>query len=118
MRLNRNDFFESEETGLRIFIIPGHQTVILNFKGEGKFRTTVNDSDEIEIRELLSPPNTDRPPLNKSTIALLEIYFFTYITSFTALTTRSVFGKLAAINVGAYGSGTSAHVMRNTGASR
>lgn len=34
-------------------------------------------------------------------------YLVTYITSFTAFTTFSAFGKLAAIKVGAYGSGTS-----------
>lgn|GEM_PF-3793857 len=45
-------------------------------------------------------------------------YFLTYITSFTALTTRSAFGKLAAIKVGEYGSGTSAQVIRKTGASK
>lgn len=37
MRLNQCDFFESEETGLQIFIIPGVQAVILNFRGKGKF---------------------------------------------------------------------------------
>lgn len=40
MRLNQNDFFESEETGLQIYIIPRVQAVILNFRGQGKFRTT------------------------------------------------------------------------------
>jgi hypothetical protein len=45
-------------------------------------------------------------------------YLLTYITSLTAFTTRSALGKLAAIKVGAYGSGTSAQVIRNTGASK
>jgi hypothetical protein len=40
------------------------------------------------------------------------------MTSFTALTTLSALGKLAAIRVGAYGSGTSAQVIRSTGASK
>lgn len=35
MRLNQNDFFESEETGLQICIIPGIQAVILSFRGKG-----------------------------------------------------------------------------------
>jgi hypothetical protein len=48
----------------------------------------------------------------------LQIYFLTYITSLTALTTRSAFGKLAAIKVGEYGSGTSAQVIRKIGASK
>jgi len=51
-------------------------------------------------------------------ITFYQSYFTAYITSFTALTTLSALGKLAAINVGAYGSGTSAQVMRNTGASK
>ncbi|MNK36142.1 hypothetical protein D3C87_546850 [compost metagenome] len=48
----------------------------------------------------------------------MTIYFVAYITSFTALITRSAFGKLAAIKVGEYGSGTSAQVIRKTGASK
>ena len=48
----------------------------------------------------------------------LITYFVTYMTSFTALITRSAFGKLAAIKVGAYGNGTSAQVIRKTGASK
>jgi hypothetical protein len=50
--------------------------------------------------------------------SLTDNYFLTYITSFTALTTRSALGKLAAIKVGEYGSGTSAQVIRKTGASK
>src|SRR5690606_9129487 len=45
-------------------------------------------------------------------------YFLMYITSFTALTTRSTLGRAACNNVGAYGRGTSADVIRTTGASR
>jgi hypothetical protein len=67
MRLNQNDFFESEETGLQIAIIAGVQAVILNFRGKGKFRTTVNYADEIENGEILSPQNSDRPPFNNPT---------------------------------------------------
>ena len=32
MRLNRSDFFESEETGLQICLLRGVQAVILNFR--------------------------------------------------------------------------------------
>ncbi len=72
MRLNQSDFFESEETGLQISIIPGVQAIILNFRGKGKFRTTENYGDEIENGELLSPQNSDRPPFNNPTIAFGE----------------------------------------------
>lgn len=72
MRLNQNDFFESEETGLQICIIPGVQAVILNFRGKGKFRTTANYADEIENGEILSPQNSDRPPFNNPTTAFGE----------------------------------------------
>ena len=72
MRLNQHDFFESEETGLQICIIPGVQAVILKFRGERNFRTTANFGDEIENGELLSPQNTDRPPFNNPTVAFGE----------------------------------------------
>jgi hypothetical protein len=72
MRLNQSDFFESEETGLQICIIPGVQAVILNFRGKGKFRTTENYGDEVENGEILSPQNSDRPPFNNPTIAFGE----------------------------------------------
>ena len=72
MRLNQNDFFESEATGLQICIIPGVQAVIMNFRGEGKFRTTANYSDEVENGEILSPQNSDRPPFNIPTTAFGE----------------------------------------------
>ena len=64
MRLNQNDFFESEETGMQICILPGVQAVILNFRGIGKFTTTANYADEIENGEILSPQNSDIPPFN------------------------------------------------------
>lgn len=64
MRLNQSDFFESEETGLQICIIPEVQAVILNFRGKGKFRTTPTYGDEVENGEILSPQNTDMPPFN------------------------------------------------------
>lgn len=72
MRLNQHDFFESEETGLQICIIPGIQAVILNFRGKGKFRETLKFGDEVENGEILSPQNSDRPPFNNSTTAFGE----------------------------------------------
>jgi len=67
MRLNKNDFYESEETGLQIAVLSGVQAVILNFRGTGDFRLTGSYADEIENGELLSPQNTDRPPFNNPT---------------------------------------------------
>lgn len=67
MRLNRNDFFESEETGLQIAVLKGVQAIILNFRGNGNFSSTVSYADEIENGELLSPQNTDLPPFNRPT---------------------------------------------------
>ena len=67
MRLNKNDFYESEETGLQIAVLSGVQAVILNFRGTGDFRSTISYADEIENGELLSPQNTERPPFNNPT---------------------------------------------------
>jgi hypothetical protein len=39
MKLNKADFFESEETGLQIFIIPNTAAILLNERGSGEFRT-------------------------------------------------------------------------------
>ena len=72
MRLNQHDFFESEETGLQICIIPGVQAIILNFRGKGKFRETQTYGDEVENGEILSPQNSDKPPFNHSTTAFSE----------------------------------------------
>ena len=72
MRLNQNDFFESEETGLQICIIPGIQAVILSFRGKGKFSTTEKYGDEVEKGEILSPQNFDRPTFNNPTTVFGE----------------------------------------------
>lgn len=68
MRLNRNDFYESEETGLQIAVLPGVQAIIMNFRGNGDFRTNPEYADEIENGEMLSPQNSDSPPFNNPTI--------------------------------------------------
>ena len=64
MRLNRSDFYESEETGLQIAVIRGIQAIIMNFRGKGKFRNTPEYADEISNGEMLSPQNSERPPFN------------------------------------------------------
>jgi hypothetical protein len=66
MRLNRHDFFESEETGLQICLIPGALAVILNWRGKGEFRSTPVYGDEEAGGEVLGPQVTDRPPFNVS----------------------------------------------------
>lgn len=72
MRLNRNDFYESEETGLQIAVLRGVQAIIMNFRGNGDFRSNPEFADEIENGEMLSPQNTDRPPFNNPTIIFGE----------------------------------------------
>lgn len=67
MRLNSDDFYESEETGLQIVVLSGVQAIILKFRGSGSFRSTVSYADEIENGELLSPQNIDSPPFNSPT---------------------------------------------------
>ena len=64
MRLNQHDYFESEETGLQICLIPGVQAVVLRFRGQGKFKATPTFGDKVEQGELLSPQNSDRTPFN------------------------------------------------------
>ena len=63
MRLNNNDFFESETTGLQVAIMfPSVLAVIMNFRGEGKFRQTAKYADEVFNAEILSKQTTDKPP--------------------------------------------------------
>ena len=63
-----NDFFESEETGLQIFVLKGVQAIILNFRGNGNFRSSTKYADEIENGEVLCPQTTDFPPFNGGVI--------------------------------------------------
>ena len=72
MRLNQQDFFESEVTGLKICTIPGVQAVILNFRDKGKFQITPSYADEIENEEILSPQNIERPSFNNPTVAFSD----------------------------------------------
>lgn len=64
MCLNEDDFFESEATGLQLAVLPGLQAIILNFRGNGKFKKEKTYADEIENGELLSPQNSSLPPFN------------------------------------------------------
>ena len=68
MKLNENDFFESEETGLQICVLAGVQAIILNFRGNGSFRTNPVYGDDVELGEFLSPQTTDRPLFNAGVI--------------------------------------------------
>lgn len=63
MRLNADDFFESEETGLQIAIsFPGVLAAVLKQRGTGKFKNTISYADSLENGELLSPQTSVRFP--------------------------------------------------------
>lgn len=63
MRLNANDFYESEATGLQIAVsYPGVQAAVLKQRGSGKFKNTVSYADSLENGELLSPQQSERFP--------------------------------------------------------
>lgn len=63
MRHNSNDFYESEKTGLQVAIMfPGVQAVIMNFRGEGKFRQTEKYVDEVFNYEILAKQTLPSPP--------------------------------------------------------
>lgn len=55
MRLNKDDFYESEATRLQMTVFTGVQAIIMNFRGKGKFRSLPSYADEIINGELLSP---------------------------------------------------------------
>ena len=62
MRLNKHDFFESEETGLQIFLIPGHVAVILHERGKGDFINNRKYATETITTEILAPQNKQNIP--------------------------------------------------------
>ena len=72
MRLNKNDFYESEETGLQIAVLSGVQAIIMNFRGKGRFRIEPKYADEIENGEIFSPQNTEKSPFNNPTEVFKE----------------------------------------------
>lgn len=81
MRLNADDFFESEKTGLQIAIsFPGVQAVVLNFRGSGDFRKTIQYAHEVENGEMLSPQISDRFPFCGNELFSSENEFRQYVT--------------------------------------
>ena len=54
MKLNKDDFFESEATGLQIALsYPRVQATILNWRGKGNFKNTISYADEFDGGEFL-----------------------------------------------------------------
>lgn len=69
MRLNSNDFFESEETKLQIALsTPGVIATILKFRGQGKFRTTIQYAHDEPRNEVLAPQTIDKYPFSENEI--------------------------------------------------
>jgi len=63
MRHNANDFYESEKTGLQVALMfPGVQAVVMNFRGNGKFRETEKYADEVYNYEILTKQTLSNPP--------------------------------------------------------
>jgi len=57
MKLNKNDFFECEETGLQVYLITGNLAVILTERGKGNFLETKKYADDFVTTEILVPQN-------------------------------------------------------------
>jgi hypothetical protein len=62
MRLNMMDFFESEETGLQIYIIPQQLAVILNKRGIGLYKASIIYAHEYVKSENLAIQNKPTIP--------------------------------------------------------
>jgi hypothetical protein len=62
MRLNKHDFFESEETGLQIYLIYGYVAVILHERGKGDFINTRIYATETINSEILAHQNKPNIP--------------------------------------------------------
>jgi hypothetical protein len=73
MKLNRNDFFECEESKLQIVRFPGVLAVILNFRGTGNFRSSSTYGHEVENGEYFAPQNSKFPPFNNPTVIFEEM---------------------------------------------
>jgi len=58
MRLNEDDFWESEATGLQICISPPYAT-ILNWRGKGKFRSSSEVASDLFTGLILTEAQTD-----------------------------------------------------------
>lgn len=78
MRLNQNDFYESEKTGLQIgLMFPGVQAVVMKKRGNGKFKQTELFADQKFNYEILSKQTKENPPfcetdLIQNTTELIE----------------------------------------------
>jgi len=81
MKLNDMDFFESEATGLQIAVLKGVQAIIINFRGNGEFRSTPDYADEIENGELLSPQTLESFPFNDGKVFQTSEEIENYIKS-------------------------------------
>ena len=68
MRLNDWDFYESKATGLQIALLRGVQAIILNFRGNGEFRSTPEYGDEVCNGEYLSPQTANSFPFNNGKV--------------------------------------------------
>jgi hypothetical protein len=62
MRLNKNDFFESIETGIQIYLIPGYLAVLLLERGKGNFMDSEKYATDFVTTELLVPQNKSEIP--------------------------------------------------------
>lgn len=83
MRLNKMDFYESEETGLQIAIgVPGVQAVILKQRGNGNFTSKRTYADQRNCNECLSPHTMERPPFCEPTIFTSSEEIKKYIKTF------------------------------------
>lgn len=83
MRLNKMDFYESEETGLQIAIgFSGVQAVILKHRGNGNFTSKRTYADQRDCNECLSPQTLERPPFCEPNIFKSSEEINEYIKSF------------------------------------
>jgi hypothetical protein len=58
MRLNEDDFWESEETGLQICVSPPYAT-ILNWRGKGKFRSSSDTASNLFTGLIMTEPQAE-----------------------------------------------------------
>ena len=71
MRLNHNDFFECEKSGLQIVLtMPNIFASILTFRGKAKWRTNPEYANELANEEILCYPTSDNVPLMGSKLGV------------------------------------------------
>jgi|ERR1017187_290631 hypothetical protein len=67
MRLNSNDFFECEKSGLQIVLsFPGFFATILKFRGKGEWRTKPDYAHKLDRNEKLCRQISDDVPFLNS----------------------------------------------------